>query len=96
MLKGGGATHMNEQHATGDQAGERQAIADPLHGHTGRYTLQAFMDAAPGYNFEFEERVERAVNGSESRSWDVERQENEDDKERRRWVVWMVLKWSSL
>ena len=64
--------------------------------HTGRYTLQAFMDAVSGYDFEFEEIVERAVNGLESRPWDVERQENEDDKERRRWVVWMVLKWTSL
>lgn len=64
--------------------------------HTGRYTLQAFMDAVPGYQLEFEDIVERAVSGSEGRSWDVEHQENEDEKERRRWVVWMVLKWKAL
>ncbi|KAI0091562.1 putative methyltransferase-domain-containing protein [Irpex rosettiformis] len=62
--------------------------------HTGRYTLQAFINAVPGYQFEFQGIEERAVNGSERRTWDVGREENDDEKERRRWVVWMVLAWA--
>lgn len=62
--------------------------------HTGRYTLQAFMDAVPRHNFQFEEICEREVAGSASRPWDVERHEYDDDRERRRWVVWMVLRWT--
>ncbi|KAI0766046.1 hypothetical protein BC629DRAFT_1583769 [Irpex lacteus] len=51
--------------------------------HTGRYTLQAFMNSVRSGAFELMSR----------RAWDVERQEQEDEKERRKWVVWMVLKW---
>lgn len=62
--------------------------------HTGRYTLHTFMNAVPQYGFEFVELEERSVSGTGSpRRWDVGRSETEDDKERRRWVIWIVLKW---
>lgn len=61
--------------------------------HTGRYTLQAFMNSVRSGAFEFDVIEERAVDGRSRRAWDVERQEQEDEKERRKWVVWMVLRW---
>ncbi|KAI0687389.1 hypothetical protein BC835DRAFT_1309223 [Cytidiella melzeri] len=64
--------------------------------HTGRYTLQAFMRAVPKYELEFEEIEEREVGGNATRAWAVEPHVREDEKERRRWVVWMVLRWRSL
>lgn len=59
--------------------------------HTGRYTLQAFLDAVRKGGFEVESTWERETNGSGRRAWDVSREE--DDKERRKWVVWITLKW---
>lgn len=61
--------------------------------HTGRYTLQAFMDAVGEYGLALEEAVEREVGGSRARPWDVARAEGEDERERRRWVVDMRIKW---
>lgn len=61
--------------------------------HTGRYTLRAFTDAIPAHGLTLESVVEREVNGTEMRAWDVGRAEGEDDRERRRWVVQMVIKW---
>ncbi|PSR77891.1 hypothetical protein PHLCEN_2v7671 [Hermanssonia centrifuga] len=63
--------------------------------HTGRHTLQAFLQAIISTSgFVLEEVVERMVSGHESREWNVESTGGEDDQERRRWVVWMSLKWS--
>jgi len=62
--------------------------------HTGRYTLQSFLDAAMTHGLEVEKVVEREVAGDIQRAWDVASAESEDERERRRWVVWMVLKWT--
>ncbi|KAF9224025.1 hypothetical protein BS17DRAFT_780362 [Gyrodon lividus] len=61
--------------------------------HTGRYTIQAFLDGTKWRNLIIQTAVEREVGGTQSRTWDVSRAEGEDEQERRRWVVWMVLKW---
>ena len=64
--------------------------------HTGRYTLQAFMKAVENFGFSLESVGERAVSGHETRLWDVNRAEGEEDKERRRWVIWMIIKWQNI
>ncbi|KAG0709415.1 WD40-repeat-containing domain protein [Suillus ampliporus] len=61
--------------------------------HTGRYTVQSFLDTVMTHKLQVERVVEREVTGSVQRPWDVTRAESEDERERRRWVVWMVLKW---
>ena len=66
--------------------------------HTGRYTIQSFlraieMEARCGLRVEY--IVEREVSGTGSRLWDVSRAESEDERERRQWVVWIVLRWES-
>ncbi|PCH36336.1 hypothetical protein WOLCODRAFT_82177 [Wolfiporia cocos MD-104 SS10] len=60
--------------------------------HTGRYTIQSFMRAVEDAGLVFEEAMEKESNGDGSRPWDVERA-GETEKDRRRWVVWMVLRW---
>lgn len=64
--------------------------------HTGRYTLQAFMNMVEACELIIEGTEEKEVNGSQSRAWDVGRAEGEDEKERRRWIVVMKLKWKSV
>ncbi|KAI0924212.1 hypothetical protein AcW1_006392 [Taiwanofungus camphoratus] len=64
--------------------------------HTGRYTIQAFLNVVHGAGLEVEEAIEREINGDGQRPWKVERGENETEKDRRRWVVWLSLKWVSL
>lgn len=59
--------------------------------HTGRYTLQKFMDMIPDFNLQIERVEEMEVNGSNRRSWDITKAEVEDEQERRRWVVWLSL-----
>jgi EEF1A N-terminal glycine/lysine methyltransferase len=61
--------------------------------HTGRYTLQAFMDLVHEYGLDFAEITEKEVKGAKMRPWCVGRHNQEDEKERRRWVLWMVLRW---
>ncbi|KAH7915279.1 WD40-repeat-containing domain protein [Hygrophoropsis aurantiaca] len=61
--------------------------------HTGRYTIQAFQDAVKSRCFVIESAIEKEVRGAGQRLWDVTRAETEDEQERRRWVVWMTLKW---
>ncbi|KAI6041312.1 WD40-repeat-containing domain protein [Pisolithus marmoratus] len=64
--------------------------------HTGRYTIQAFLRSieTDGCGLVVESLSERQVTAAQtSRSWDVTRAENEDERERRRWIVWIVLKW---
>lgn len=64
--------------------------------HTGRYTLDSFFRAAREAGLMLIEAVEREVKGNGRREWDVRRAESEDERERRRWVVWSVLKWGDL
>ena len=64
--------------------------------HTGRYTLQAFMRMLEEYGFEMEEAVEREASGEQCRAWDISRAEGEEEKERRRWVVDMRIKWKNV
>lgn len=64
--------------------------------HTGRYTLQRFLDSVEGYGFEVEDVVEREVSGCCQRGWSVDRAEGEEEKDRRKWVLWITIKWNSL
>lgn len=61
--------------------------------HTGRYTIQSFLDGAKLRGLVLQSATEREIDGTQSRPWDVSRAEGEDERERRRWVVWMILKW---
>ncbi|KAJ2918681.1 hypothetical protein MD484_g1762, partial [Candolleomyces efflorescens] len=62
--------------------------------HTGRYTIQAAIACAERMDLEIESILEREVDGSSQRPWCVYR-EGEDEQARRRWVVWIKLKWAS-
>jgi len=62
--------------------------------HTGRYTLQKFLATISSSGLEVESAVERESIGSAKRPWDLSWAESEDEKDRRRWVVWMIFKWS--
>ncbi|KAI0349552.1 hypothetical protein OH77DRAFT_1224577 [Trametes cingulata] len=61
--------------------------------HTGRYVIQSFLRLMDDAGFSAESLTERRVGASEERPWSVDRAEGEDERERRRWVVWMVFKW---
>ncbi|KAG8221028.1 putative methyltransferase-domain-containing protein, partial [Butyriboletus roseoflavus] len=61
--------------------------------HTGRYTIQSFLDGTKLQGLVLQSATEREVDGTQSRPWDVSLAEGEDERERRRWVVWMILKW---
>lgn len=62
--------------------------------HTGRYTIQSFLNGTQLRGLVLQSATEREVGGTLSRRWDVSRAEGEDERERRRWVVWMILKWA--
>jgi nicotinamide N-methyltransferase len=73
--------------------------------HTGKYTLDAFFKAARAAGLVIVEATEREVVGGEKeagrREWDVGRRlaagsEDEDERERTRWIVWSVLKWGDM
>jgi EEF1A N-terminal glycine/lysine methyltransferase len=71
--------------------------------HTGRYTLDAFFRAARAVGLVVMEATEREVLGGEKdagrREWDVCRLlagSEDEERERRRWIVWGVLKWADL
>jgi EEF1A N-terminal glycine/lysine methyltransferase len=64
--------------------------------HTGRYTLQTFMSLVEQFGLIIEHRIEREVSGDGRREWDVSRAEGEEEKERRRWVVNMTIRWNDL
>ncbi|KAG6856558.1 hypothetical protein H0H87_003240 [Tephrocybe sp. NHM501043] len=59
--------------------------------HTGRYTIQSFLIAAEAAGFDIESAIEKEIKGPLEVVWDVNG--NDDEKDRRRWVIWMVLKW---
>ncbi|KAF7356501.1 hypothetical protein MVEN_00983300 [Mycena venus] len=61
--------------------------------HTGRYTIQSFLSAVSTAGFELEIASERETNGVRERLWSVDRAEGEDESERRRWIVYMCLRW---
>ncbi|KAI0720631.1 putative methyltransferase-domain-containing protein [Fomitopsis betulina] len=61
--------------------------------HTGRYTVENFMKAVPDVELEVEDATERQVGGNLRRPWSVQRAEEETEEERRRWVLWLSLKW---
>lgn len=61
--------------------------------HTGRYTIQAFLTHIQSNSgLHVESISEREVTGSSTRMWEVLRS-GEDDRERRRWIIWMTLAW---
>lgn len=61
--------------------------------HTGRYTLDSFFRKAGEAGLALVEASEREVQGEGRREWDVRRAESEDERERRRWLVWSVFRW---
>ncbi len=62
--------------------------------HTGRYTIQAFLRILTINGFEVETIAEIQPLNLDRREWSVSR-EGEDDRENRRWVVWLTIKWLS-
>jgi len=68
--------------------------------HTGRWTVQRFLEKLTPFSLEVDEVYERKADNvfdsdapQESlRPWEPDR--DEDETERRRWVVWIVLKWA--
>lgn len=58
--------------------------------HTGRYTIQSFLASAQTAGFVIESVVENEVSGSATRRWRVTG--DDDENERRRWVVRAKLK----
>jgi nicotinamide N-methyltransferase len=64
--------------------------------HTGRYTIQRFLelveDVGSSLSIEVESMEEKEVNGTIVRNWDAQRAEGEDENERRRWVVYIWLR----
>jgi nicotinamide N-methyltransferase len=61
--------------------------------HTGRYTIAKFLKLIAAEGFDAECVAETALSGGEERNWAVERHE-EQDSDRRRWVVKIILKWN--
>ena len=62
--------------------------------HTGRYTIGSFLRRAMERGFDLDSISELELKGSVRREWDVNR-EDDDDQERRRWVIWIQLKWTT-
>lgn len=64
--------------------------------HTGRYTLRRFMNLLPSYGLEIYSMEERCGDGRTKREWSLNREEDgEDERERRRWMLWVSLKWGA-
>lgn len=71
--------------------------------HTGRWTIQRYLDKLGLFGLTVESVIERKVTGTfdsqevyaeqMKREWRVEREE-EEESERRAWVVWIVVKWA--
>jgi len=61
--------------------------------HTGRYTVQSFYETVQKMGLEIESATEREVVGMGQRDWNVLHAEGEDERERRKWIIWMSLKW---
>jgi EEF1A N-terminal glycine/lysine methyltransferase len=61
--------------------------------HTGRWTVQAFLERITKSPLALRSIREHEVEGDQQREWNVNRAEEEDEKERRRWVVWLTLGW---
>lgn len=66
--------------------------------HTGRYTIRAFLNLVRSGKFGLDIlKVEEYKVDKENfgRAWAEER-EGEDEGERRRWLVWIILGWASV
>ncbi|TFY81368.1 hypothetical protein EWM64_g2643 [Hericium alpestre] len=63
--------------------------------HTGPYVIQSFLNTVQKDGLEVVEASEREVKGDARRDWDVGRAEWNDERERRRWVIWVVLRWKT-
>ncbi|KAK7025201.1 putative methyltransferase-domain-containing protein [Favolaschia claudopus] len=61
--------------------------------HTGRFTIQSFLKAVSMAGFELLTAIERESHGTQQRSWSVDRAEGEDESERRRWIIYLCLRW---
>jgi nicotinamide N-methyltransferase len=62
--------------------------------HTGRYSIQSFLEKVVQSGFDLKSVLERQLSGSETRQWQVTR-DQEDEKERRKWVIWIQLGWAT-
>lgn len=60
--------------------------------HTGRFTIQSMLDRLKSSGFDVDSAEERQVHGDQRRGWIVER-DGEDEFDRRRWLVWIKVKW---
>ena len=63
--------------------------------HTGRYTIKGFIERAVASGLELISIDENEANGNRSREWSAEKS-GEDEGERRRWIIWIQLKWADL
>jgi nicotinamide N-methyltransferase len=65
--------------------------------HTGRYTIESFLESVKISGFEVMVVVERPVaGGTLGRKWDMSKAEFEEEKDRRGWVIWIELRWHSI
>jgi len=62
--------------------------------HTGRYSIQSFLEKVVQSGFDLKSVLERQLSGSETRQWKVTR-DQEDEIERRKWVIWIQLGWKN-
>jgi hypothetical protein len=51
------------------------------------------QNAVSTAGFDLESAIERETDGAQQRDWSVDRAEGEDESERRRWIVYLCLKW---
>lgn len=58
--------------------------------HTGRYTLQHFIDTANDMGFKIDNLLEYRLSGSETREWKVER-EGESSEDMIHWLLYIRL-----
>ncbi|KAG8936075.1 hypothetical protein FRC02_004700 [Tulasnella sp. 418] len=61
--------------------------------HTGRWTIQRFLEKAIESDLVISSLIERSTITGAQRRWDVEREEAEAD--RRQWLISLTLKWNT-
>jgi EEF1A N-terminal glycine/lysine methyltransferase len=61
--------------------------------HTGRYTISSFLKAVGHSKLEVEVAKEYRTNRDIFRHWSPDSQHDDDASERRKFTIWVVLKW---
>lgn len=59
--------------------------------HTGRYTIESFLNMTRSAGFELESANEMETKGCSIRPWCIDK--DIDNDESRKWIVWIVLRW---